>query len=340
MYFPGNSATAIVDDADVARLTSWGWISLADGQEPPATGSSGDPFPQYLTAAEAASDAALRAAFGRVPQSKVAVFADSMGDETGSPGTSLYAGLSTALGVETYDGAYPGFTSTEVAVNQGGLDLFVTFTNGSQSIPANPGQVTVAVNPTGTFTPTTWANYIGTIAGVRGTLNHNGSTNAWVFSRTVAGTQTPVPPETPFVSEYARHDWVQVIWVGRNNNGDTTTILRDVLAMTKALTHDRYLVLPVLNGTNVAAINAALLDRFGPNFHDLRGYLSRRGLALAGITATAGDTTAMNAGDVPPSLMADATHLTAVGKKIVVNRVAELMVAKGWFPSFTRLPLT
>lgn len=277
-------------------------------------------------------------------QSKIATWADSMGGDQGNLGVALWSGLGTALGVESYNGTFPGFTSSEVAGSHGGLPLYVTIT-GNNTIPAGTGQVACTVQPTNSFAATNWINYTGTLAGIKGVLNHNGSTNTYTFQRSTAGTAKVISPETPFIADTdQRPSWVHVIRLGRNNNNgnvgaDAATIVRDVLAITKRIPHDRYLVLPIYNGTTFATANTQLADRFGPNYYDLRGWLSRNGLAVAGVTPTAGDTTAMGTGDVPPSLMLDAVHMNALGRRLEINRLAEVMVARGWFPSFTPVPL-
>jgi hypothetical protein len=268
---------------------------------------------------------------------KVAVWADSMAESQPGDSLSVWSGLATVLGVETHDGANSGWTSTEVAVAQGGLDLFITLA--ADQIPAGTTPVAATVLPASSFGAAMWLSYPGTLAGVPGTLVKTGDTNAWRFTRTTPGAATAVPPETPFVSTpgVAVRPWVQLFHVGVNNDGSLPDKLRDLKAMAASLGHGRFLVLSQLTGDH-ANTNAALSDAFGRNFYDLRGWLIRHGLAAAGLSPTAADTTASAAGNIPPSLSADGTHLNAAGRTVEVNRLAALMVARGWFDTFTPLP--
>jgi hypothetical protein len=275
---------------------------------------------------------------------KVAVWADSMGDAMNNDGASLWGGLATALGVETYDGAYGGHTSTEVALYHGGLPVFLTLPN--NQIPAGTGQIVIpGIQPTGSYVASQWVSLEGTLAGVPSRLMHNGATNQWLYNRLTAGPVKTIQPEEQWHSTAgsSRAEWAHVFRVGRNNNGGNLTtaeqaiVLRDLTAMVRTIPHGRYIVLPVYNGTNFAAMNTALADRFGPNYYDLRGWMVRHGLAAAGITPTADDTTAVGAGNLPPSLMLDAVHMNTVARRVEATRVAALMAARGWFPTYTPL---
>ena len=69
-----------------------------------------------------------------------------------------------------------------------------------------------------------------------------------------------------------------------------------------------------------------LYDEFGNKYFNLRFYLSRNGLADASLTPTTEDTTAMNNGLCPPSLMAsdelpDQTHLNSIGADLLAKQI-------------------
>jgi len=302
----------------------------------------------YRAPDEAGITATVNAAL--VPSQNVAGFGDSMLGDNGNIGRTTLGMLAQALNVSVFLGGVPGQTSTEVALRQGGLDVRVNVSG--NLIPAGTTPVTITIpTPGGTWkTGSTWT-FTGSIAGIPGTLTKS-TTDTWTFTRTAAGTATTVSPETKFISTDGVNNAgrVQVIRAGKNNTTDANLVLRDYLAMTKGLTaaKKRYIALPVYNSTsepsgsggytNVAAINSKLADTFGPDYYDLRGWIIRNGLAVAGITPTPEDTAAIAADNIPPSLMQDNTHLNKIGRRIEGNRLAEIMVERGWFPSFTPVP--
>lgn len=302
----------------------------------------------YRAPDEAGITATVNAAL--VPSQNVAGFGDSMLGDNGSIGRTTLGMLAQALGVDVFLGGVPGQTSTEVALRQGGLDVRVNVAG--NTIPAAATAVAVTIpTPSGTWKTGSFWSFTGSIAGIPGTLTKD-TANLWAFTRTTAGAAKTVSPETKFISDQgvANAGRVQVFRAGKNNTTDATLVLRDYLAMTKGLSaaKKRYLALPVYNSTtepsgsggynNVAAINTKLADTFGPDYYDLRGWIIRNGLAVAGITPTSDDTTAMAEDRIPPSLMQDGTHLNKIGRRIEGNRLAEIMVERGWFTSYTPVP--
>jgi hypothetical protein len=130
---------------------------------------------------------------------------------------------------------------------------------------------------------------------------------------------------------------VQVIWAGRNNFGSPTTVKADIAAMIAALGHTRYLVLGIVNQDDVTEysgsayltiidqLNTDLATLYGDKFIDIRRILIDKGLAMAGLTATAQDTTDI-ANDVPPSsLRSDTLHYNSYGYAVVGQVVHAFM---------------
>lgn len=272
---------------------------------------------------------------------RIAVFGDSMAGDHGGTGVSIAKALATVTGLEVFAGGVPGQTSTEVALRQGGLDVFITAPGNVLPAPAAPVSVQIT-EPAGMWkTGSAWT-FTGTLAGVIGQLKKDAA-DAWTFTRAAAGAAVQLQPETRWISTEgaARRDWVQIWRSGRNNvNGET--IARDERAMRAGLSgsNNRFLVLPTYNSATepagsagyvkLAAINKQRADTYGPNYYDLRGWMIRNGLAAAGLTPTAEDLAAIAEDRLPPALMYDAVHLTALGRTVEARRLAQVITDKGW----------
>lgn len=269
---------------------------------------------------------------------KIAGFGDSMLADHGGLGVSTLSALESISGVEVYKGGVPGQTSTEAALRQGGLDVFLNVVG--NIIPAS-GYVDVTVqSPSGNWkTGSSWT-FTGSLAGVSGTLNKYAN-DTWRFTRTSSGEALTVKNELRWVSNVTKPSWINIFRIGRNNT-NAPIIKRDVLAMSKGLRGDnnRYLIIPLYNATNepsgttqyanVMAINADHEIIHGPHYYDLRGWLIRNGLKEANITPTASDLAAIAQDCIPSSLMHDNVHLNAVGRRIEAERIFEILKTKGW----------
>jgi hypothetical protein len=203
-----------------------------------------------------------------------------------------------------------------------------------------------AGTPTGTL--------VGKLAGIPGTLTlvqptpepqyQHHADDYYLFTRTTAGTATPVTRPEPLLLDnaQARRNDIQILWYGRNNHTATARVLSDIEASVQYLTPaaPRFLVLAVCNGlnegtgtathTSITGLNAQLLAKYGRRFVDIRSYLIKYGLADAGITPTSQDTTDMAADTIPASLRVDSVHFTAAGYTVVGNLVAKRLKEMGW----------
>lgn len=285
----------------------------------------------YIRQLEAANVGAL--------PNKIAVYGDSMAGDHGGTGVSFASALGVSTGVEVHLGGIPGQTSTEAALRQGGLDVFVSVTG--NSIPAAGAVAATIIQPTGIWkTGSAWT-FTGSLAGIPGTLAKDAA-DAWTFTRTTAGAATECKPETRWIAEgMARNNWVTIFRAGKNST-NAAAIKRDALAVSRGLagSNRRYLILPVYNSTTEPAgsanyitqmnINADHAAVHGPNYYDLRGWMIRNGLAAAGIAPTQADTDAIAQDCLPPSLMYDNTHLNVAGRQVEGARIAHVITAKGW----------
>jgi len=282
----------------------------------------------------------LGPALGLVPYTKIAAFGDSMTNGYLGGGPTYPIALASALGVEVQNFGIPSQTSHEIALRQGGLQITLTVTG--NSIPATASVAVTAYSPSDTWrSGFTWS-FAGTLAGIDGTLT-KASDNTWSFTRTAAGTAAACPPGTVFVpaTEKPYDSWIQILWSGRNNV-NTAVVKADTDAMVANLTpqNKQFLILSVFNGqnepsgsagyNNVAAVNAALAAAYPNNYVDLRAWIINSGLAAAGITPTAADTTAISEDRIPPSLMVDNLHLTGTGYTIIGTYLASVIRAKGY----------
>jgi hypothetical protein len=174
----------------------------------------------------------------------------------------------------------------------------------------------------------------------------------YTFTRTNAGAAVNVIRPAPFYVDFAeahRGD-IHILQYGRNNmvssGEDVPTAVNRVLAAVAAkieylrAARKRYLIVGVHNGTGeasgtltyqkVVALNAALKALYGRRFVDYRTYLIAYGLSDAGITPTAGDTTAVAEDRVPPSLLTDGLHFQLVTRQILAKLVGDREYELGW----------
>lgn len=277
--------------------------------------------------------------------SAVACFGDSMFADQGGLGTTTPAQLAAALpAISVYNGGVSGQTSSEVALRAGALDVW--FSLAGNAIPA----ATTATAAFPRIAPVAWKtgsvwDFAGSFSGISGIL-HKDAADAFTFARTTAGSIVTIPPEVHWDSSEATFtsgDW-GVIARGGRNNVDTTIVPRDMRYIRSYVntnqSRPRFIQLPLYNISTetsgsggyatVMAINASLEANAGPDYYDLRGWLIRNGLAVMGITPTGGDTAAMAADCIPPSLMYDSTHLNVAGRTAEGIRLAQVLTARGW----------
>lgn len=125
----------------------------------------------------------------------------------------------------------------------------------------------------------------------------------------------------------AKHGLPTIIWAGRNNFFDATTVESDIASMVAALTTPDYVVLSVINaegegiGTTqyneIIALNANLAATYGAHYLDVRSYL----VSLY----NPGDPTdvADHASDTPPTSLRyiDGIHLNVDGYQDVADYI-------------------
>ena len=166
----------------------------------------------------------------------------------------------------------------------------------------------------GTPYPTVFQSISGTKTSNGGV---GGETSTQIKVRMLAATNTHTQPT--------------IIWAGRNNYDQTSTVLSDVASMVSALAAagntDKYLVLSVLNGDYgsfeakggggyqlITNLNAQLKSTYGNKYAEVREH-------LVSLYNPSNPTDVANyANDIPPSsLRSDAIHLNSSGYSAVAN---------------------
>jgi hypothetical protein len=258
----------------------------------------------------------------------------------GVSGTAYPTALSTVTGWTVVNLGAGGEHSTTIAGRLGGRPMLVAVD--SDTIPASGGVVVTLASDDGEADSTPLLQQdAGTnpviIAGVTGTLSVvEGPPHVYTFTRAEAGDAVPVPFPVPLITLAMRtyRSGIHVMWWGTNDNpSNADRIIARQRALIEHITDlkPRYLVIGLLTATNRLAINAQLLQAYGRRFVDLLAYLSTyAALDAAGITPTSDDDTAIAAGDVPPSLQADATHLNDAGNALAAQQVAARIDEMGW----------
>lgn len=163
---------------------------------------------------------------------------------------------------------------------------------------------------------TAWTTQFATLSGVT-TLNRG------------VGGNTSTQIETRFLAEPTHFGDFAVIWAGRNNYTDPTTVKSDIATMVSSLTTTRYLILGVINGNyggyesvggagynTILQLNADLAATYGSHFIAIRDILvnSYNPLSTQDVSDFARDI-------VPTSLRSDNVHLNTAGYGIVANAV-------------------
>jgi lysophospholipase L1-like esterase len=161
-----------------------------------------------------------------------------------------------------------------------------------------------------------WTKQFASLSGVT-TLNRGvgGDTSTQIANR--------------FFAEPTLFNDFSVIWAGRNNYTDPSTVKYDIAAMVSSLSTQNYLILGVINGNYggyesiggtgyslITGINSDLAATYGSRFIDIRATLvsSFNPFSSQDLSDIARDI-------VPSSLRSDSIHLNSAGYSIVANTV-------------------
>lgn len=265
-------------------------------------------------------------------------------------GSSSMQGIDSRLAVlfgakgATYTAGGKGSERAEhIAARMGAVPALISVVGGT--VPASGS---VKVTASNMLTSTALKSYTGTLAGVPGWLLYSADLGGFAFTRIGTGQSVNVPADTPFLPDLATcRDAVNVLWMGKNNTGQTDAVER-VIQLTDASfdwlapLNKRCLVLGHFVNTRmsagdpirarIGAINAAHKARYGRGFVDVAEYLTGAQVWRdTGIAPTADDVSEQALGNKPPSLSSDAGHLNAAGYEAVKNLIADRLTELGWY---------
>lgn len=279
---------------------------------------------------------------GGVQTQQIAMFGNSHTGSAQDGGYTAPEHLQSMLGgPECLNLGRGGETATGIAIRQGGVVPTVSNVAGAPggSIPAS-GSVALTITPNTTFNSTGSWNFYGSIAGVYGTLNRT-TGSSWTFTRTNAGSATPVPDGTPFlVAPAAQFANLVIIEAGANNAEivDTRIAIAGMVTLARSR-NQRVLLLSIYNsgyGTGnptydaMMANNAWMAATYPNEYFDINGWLKTNGLAMLGITPTANDIADAALDKIPRSLMqGDGVHLTNAARKAAMSAVQSMIAKRG-----------
>jgi hypothetical protein len=142
-----------------------------------------------------------------------------------------------------------------------------------------------------------------------------GETSTQIASRMIAASNT--------------HDYITIIWAGRNNHDAPTTVEADIANMVAALgSNTNFLILSVLNGevadeyigessyNNIIAINDYLEATYPNNYYDIRSYLVSQY-----DPAAPQDVIDFGHDIVPDSLRSNTIHPNTTGYQLVADQI-------------------
>ena len=150
-------------------------------------------------------------------------------------------------------------------------------------------------------------------------------TGRYVYNGGISG-QISTQIKDRMIADTVKHDWPTIIWAGRNNFSDSTTVVNDIATMVAALNHDKFLVLGILNGdyageysgatnhTKIVNINNYLFTTYGSRYVPIREYL----VSLYNPSISQ-DVTDHTNDIVPSSLRSDNIHLNQTGYDTVAK---------------------
>lgn len=263
-------------------------------------------------------------------------------------GDSLTAGggwtntLENNLKVPVYNGGTGGENSATIMARQGGDIMTVN----NITIPATKTPVIISSRSTDGGIMTELGSKVTPllqsgahinpcfIGDVEGTLAWTGSNYAdmngtWTFTRNVEGEEVLINRPTAIRTNFDmnRNDpKLMIIFMGQNGgyNNDVNELIRQHRLMIDHANTKEYIILGLSSGSGDERkeYEESMKKEFGRRFISLRQYLSVYGLDDAGIEPTEEDTTMMNEGKTPKSLLTDAVHYNEACKTVIGNMLS------------------
>ncbi|WP_233805611.1 hypothetical protein [Paraburkholderia sp. HP33-1] len=283
-----------------------------------------------------------------------------------SSSTNLVAiGDSLTQGVGSANGGYPailsgmlsnrpyanlgvgGQTSTQIAARVGALPSAVTLVG--DAVPASTtavGLSNLSIELLSTPADDTARSESGTLCSVHGALQRTAAggppstTESYTFTRDSAGSAVPCAAGSAFLADTEGYDmWTAIIWVGRNNYADPSTVIADVKSIVQWLkpAGAHFAVLSVIKGEysyeyagaqgaqDIDDINASLKAAYPDNFIDVETTLVN-----SYDPSLPQDVMDHNNNIPPTSLRSDTVHLNDAGYTIVAGQVKSFLASRNW----------
>ena len=184
--------------------------------------------------------------------------------------------------------------------------------------------------------PTNYRAYYALINGVECVFAYMGNKYQIVRKTESADPEESIPcyAGTPIVLERmrkSREPLCNIYWCGTNDS-DKSTLVTKLLAMISYQNNENYIVVGLHNsvaGVFTSEMRTAYRRAFGVRFFDLDLWTRTSALEECGITPTSADTTAINNGVCPPSLLSDNVHFKKVVYEALAVRFKEKMIQIG-----------
>lgn len=265
---------------------------------------------------------------------------DSMTASNYGGGVPYPTTLAELLGKPVANTGVSGAWSPEVSVRAGGITPLLTIPGGE--VPAGTAAITVSWDVQNAYTGAGRVpmQYSGKIRGIACTLIQDSTAGTIALSRLVAGTALPIASPVPFIVDVPNIKKRHIVWSGRNDVPKANAYAPiDQLLHRLELEGAPYLLVSVCNSSTqpagsagyleITALNLQLLKRAPLAYVDMRGRMIREGLALAGLTATAADNTAISEDRIPPSLLDDGLHFNPPGRLACAKIIYNELVLRG-----------
>lgn len=253
---------------------------------------------------------------------------DSLTYGVGSQSGNGYPDILRGSGYDVIKKGYPGQSSSDIALRQGGYSPVIT-----TSIISTGVYKVTSMEPSGDFRKYKEMSFDGSLEGKPITLSRSSDGSWSVKSSSIINCESGCRFVTKEGSE--AKDAVNIIWVGRNNNLAFPRFAeRDVdLIVTSLPIGNRFIVVgitPSINDTEenikaIRAINSRLSVRYGSRFVDMWSIINSEGLKLAELSPTQEDKDAVSSGLIPPSLYSDGLHFNDHGYKAISSIIGRYL---------------
>lgn len=246
--------------------------------------------------------------YSMLTKPKIVAWGDSLTFGVGGWKSRGYPDHLKNAGYDVVKKGFPGQSSSDIALRQGGLSP-VIYTK-----ETSPGVYHVTkMLPSGDFKKYAESNFKGSLGGVEVNLTRTKDNN-WII-KSPAEIKCSNGCKFSSLEGYSDKDALNIFWVGRNNNFSYPKfIIRDIGLMVSSLPDGgKYLVIgitPALDDSNetlrsIKSINESLAKTYGDRFIDMWGILHDRGIDMVNRLPALSDAKSMSDGTIGATLYFD-----------------------------------